>query len=57
MKAEGTGKYLHNFESDALPNVGWQEMLENRVVFAPQNVLAALKEAELLLVTHPWSKS
>jgi len=52
MSPERTGKYLHSFESDALPKVGWQDMLNKRVVYAPQNVLAALKDAEQLLVTH-----
>ncbi|KKQ43008.1 MAG: hypothetical protein US60_C0009G0011 [Microgenomates group bacterium GW2011_GWC1_37_8] len=53
MTAETDREFFKNFESDALPRVDWQEMLDNRVVFAPQNILAALKEAEQLLVSHP----
>ncbi|KKR30838.1 hypothetical protein A2715_01920 [Candidatus Woesebacteria bacterium RIFCSPHIGHO2_01_FULL_39_32] len=53
MGAERTEQYFHSFDSDALPSVDWQEMLDKRVVFAPQNILAALKEAEQLLVSHP----
>src|SRR3989344_8855359 len=53
MTAENKPRFFINFESEALPKITWQEMLDKKVVFAPQNVLAALKEAEQLLVTHP----
>jgi len=53
MRAERTEQYLYSFESDALPNIGWQEMLDNRIVFASKNVITALSEAEQLLITHP----
>lgn len=53
MSVETTGEYFHSFESDALPKIDWQEMFDKKMVFAPQNVVAALKEAEGLLVTLP----
>ena len=53
MSAENTVRYFSNFESEALPKVTWQEMLDERVVIAPQNVIEALQEAEQLLITHP----
>lgn len=53
MNPERKPEYFQNFESSALPKITWQEMIENKVVIAPQNVLVALKEAEQFLVTQP----
>ena len=53
MSVEQTENYLHSFESEALPTITWQEILDKGIVFAPDNVLTTLKEAEELLITHP----
>jgi len=53
MSAESPKQFLHSFESDVLPQITWQKMLDNKLVIAPQIVLSALTEAEQLLVTHP----
>jgi len=53
MTPEGTPKYFTNFESEALPKVTWEEMVESQLVISPLNVYMALKEAENLLTTHP----
>lgn len=53
MSAEETEKYFHSFESGALPQISWQEMLDSNVVFAPQRIIGALREAREFLISEP----
>lgn len=53
MSPELPDKYFTHFESKHMPKITWQEMVENRVVIAPEMVTKALKEAEHLLTTSP----
>ncbi len=52
MSPEHGNKYFSHFESEHLPKITWQEMIENQVVFSPGRVISAITEAERFLITE-----